>query len=126
MIEIKEGQCGGLDIKFEHREYLNMPSSKPVKMICYNGGKGYEQMKHAYKLGLKNANKGTTNCGAKLDMDDLKYIKEHYIRGNKREHSPHEIAKQLNQMKHREQEIRPICIYSVTQGRTYKKEYASL
>ena len=43
MIEIKEGQCGGLDIRIEDMEYLNIPSSKPVKMICYNGGKGYEQ-----------------------------------------------------------------------------------
>ena len=43
MIEIKENEAGNLHIKIDDKEYLNMPSSKPVKMICYNGGKGYEQ-----------------------------------------------------------------------------------
>ena len=42
MIEINE--CDGcLIISYESREYHNIPKSKPVKMICYNGGRYYEQ-----------------------------------------------------------------------------------
>lgn len=42
MIDIKEND-NELTISYESKTYSNIPKIKPVKMICYNGGKYYEQ-----------------------------------------------------------------------------------
>lgn len=39
-----------------------------------------ENMKHAYRLGLKKAKKGCDNSQSKLTEDDVRYIRTHYKR----------------------------------------------
>lgn len=41
-----------------------------------------ENMKHAYKIGLKTS-KGENNSHYKLSKSDVEYIRRHYIRGDK-------------------------------------------
>lgn len=49
-IEIKEGQCGGLDIRIGNKEYLCVPSSKPKDIIVANSGKGYPEGQYYIEL----------------------------------------------------------------------------
>lgn len=42
-----------------------------------------DQLLHAYKLGLKAPMQGKNNANSKLSDDDVKYIREHYVRNSK-------------------------------------------
>lgn len=42
-----------------------------------------QQMRHAYRLRLKKPMQGKLNANAKLTDDDVRYIREHYIRNSK-------------------------------------------
>lgn len=54
-----------------------------------------ENMKHAYDNNLKLAMKGVVNAQAKLTEEDVKYIKEHYVRYSK-EFGTVALAKKFN------------------------------
>lgn len=43
----------------------------------------HEQLKHAYKLGLKKAMKGVNNPSSKLNQEQIKYIRANYVKGSK-------------------------------------------
>ena len=70
-----------------------------------------EQNLHSYSLGLKKAILGHENSNAKLKPDNVKYIRKHYIKGDK-EFGAMNLGRKFN--------IGATSIENIVKGRTYK------
>ena len=88
------------------RAFLLNPEDKP-QLNHINGDKtdnrvenlkwvtGSENMNHAYKIGLANATKGICHPNAKLTPEQVRYIREHYVKGSK-EFGSEALARKFN------------------------------
>lgn len=70
-----------------------------------------EQMKHAYKMGLKKPMRGTLQPRSRLSETDIKWIREHY-KAHDKEFGMNALAEKFN--------VSGCCIKRAVKGTTYR------